>query len=101
MRGLRLILLPALALALFASAPTLWAVCGVERWSVKTGTDPDAGLVDLTRSTTETIPYLASLPPRPTSLPRSGRVQATETTQFLLNVLLTAYKLEDATATTT
>ena len=89
-------LLAALALALFAGAPTscLACTCGVERWSVKTGTDPDAGLVDLTRSTAATISYLASLP-APASLPDNGRVQPTETTQFLLDVLLTAYKRED------
>ena len=88
-------MLAALALALFAGAPTSWAcTCGVERWSVKTGTDPDAGLVDLTRSTAATISYLASLP-APASLPDNGRVQPTETTQFLLDVLLTAYKRED------
>jgi hypothetical protein len=26
-------------------------MCGVERWSVKTGTDPDAGMVDHSRPT--------------------------------------------------
>ena len=89
-------LLAALALALFVGGPTscLACTCGVERWSVKTGTDPDAGLVDLTRSTAATISYLASLP-APASLPDNGRVQPTETTQFLLDVLLTAYKRED------
>ncbi len=50
--------------------------------------------MDLTRSTAATISYLASLP-APASLPDNGRVQPTETTQFLLDVLLTAYKRED------
>ena len=65
-----------------------------ERWSVKTGTDPDASLVDLTHSTATTIRYLASLP-APASLPANGRVQPTETTQFVLDFMLTAYKRED------
>jgi len=34
--------------------------CGVERWSVKTGTDPDAHLVNLNAPTTTTISNLRS-----------------------------------------
>jgi len=34
-------------LALFSLPSPILAQCGVERWSVKTGTDPDAGLVNL------------------------------------------------------
>lgn len=67
--------------------------CGVERWSVKTGTDPDAGLVDLNNPVTQTIAYLTGLP-APASLPSNGRVQPTETTAFIVDATLIKYKLE-------
>jgi PKD repeat protein len=67
--------------------------CGVERWSVKTGTDPDAGLVDLAHPVPQTIAYLDSLTP-PSTLPANGRVQPTETTVFVVNATLVEYKLE-------
>jgi hypothetical protein len=41
LRGLCLLL----AVILLVVPSALYAQCGVERWSVKTGTDPDAGLV--------------------------------------------------------
>jgi hypothetical protein len=47
--------------------------CGVERWPVKTGTDIDAALVDLTRVAPTTIEMLQSLP-RPTSPPGTSRI---------------------------
>lgn len=65
--------------------------CGVERWAVKTGSDPAASQIDLTPRPT-TIPALTSLraPASPT-----GRVGPTETTTFILrNVTLTAIKME-------
>lgn len=67
--------------------------CGVERWSVKTGTDPDAGLVDLNNPVPQTIAYLTGLP-APSSLPSNGRVQPTETTDFVVDATLIEYKLE-------
>lgn len=67
--------------------------CGVERWSVKTGTDPDAGLVDINSSTATTIANLISIP-APSSLPANNRVQPTETTVFAVGATLTKYKLE-------
>lgn len=67
--------------------------CGVERWSVKTGTDPDAGLVDLAHPVQQTIAYLDSLTP-PATLPANARVQPTETTVFIVNATLVEYKLE-------
>src|SRR5690349_18268854 len=57
--------------------------CGVERWSVKTGTDPDAGLVDTSAATLTTIGYLDGLPVPYT--PSNGRAQPTETTMFQLS----------------
>ena len=67
--------------------------CGLERWSVKTGTDADASLIDLQSTTPTTIASLAALP-APSSLPPNNRIQPTETTIFQLNATLTEYKLE-------
>jgi hypothetical protein len=67
--------------------------CGVERWSVKTGTDADAGLINLQSTTPTTIAWLTSLP-APTTLPANNRIQPTETTVFQLHAMLTEYKLE-------
>src|SRR5438034_9644665 len=53
--------------------------CGVERWSVKTGTDADAGLINPQSTTQTTIASLISLP-APTTLPANNRIQPTETT---------------------
>src|SRR5712692_9521656 len=67
--------------------------CGVERWSVKTGTDADAGLINLQSTTQTTIASLGSLPAL-TTLPANNRIQPTETTVFQLQATLTEYKLE-------
>lgn len=68
--------------------------CGVERWSVKTGTDPDVGLINLQSTTPTTIAQLTSLT-APATLPSNNRVQPTETTVFQLQDTLTEYKLEN------
>ena len=67
--------------------------CGVERWSVKTGTDAGAGLINLQSTTQTTIASLISLP-APVTLPANNRIQPTETTVFKLQATLTEYKLE-------
>ncbi len=67
--------------------------CGVERWSVKTGTDPDAGLVNLNSVTRTTINDLRNIP-APATPPDNARVQLTETTQYSINGILTLYKKE-------
>jgi hypothetical protein len=76
-----------------AIASPIFAQCGVERWSVKTGTDADIGLVNVNASTATTITTLRALA-TPASLPSNNRVQPTETTVFTLNATLTQYKLE-------
>jgi len=58
-------------LFLFLPVRTL-AQCGVERWSVKTGTDPDAGLVNLNSPTATTIASLSSIA-TPSPLPDDQR----------------------------
>jgi hypothetical protein len=72
---------------------TAYAQCGVERWSVKTGTDADVGLVSLATSTATTIGNLIALQ-APANPPANNRVQPTETMVFVLNAILTEYKLE-------
>ena len=67
--------------------------CGVERWSVKTGTDADANLINLQSTTRTTIAALAALP-APSNPPANNRVQPTETTIFQLDATLVEYKLE-------
>ena len=83
-------------------ASSLWAAggsavavqCGVERWSVKTGTDPDAGSVDLGRAVSTTVADLTSLP-YPAGLPGNSRVRPTETTVFSVTATVSWYKRED------
>jgi hypothetical protein len=72
---------------------TLLAQCGVERWSVKTGTDADAGLVNLNSASSTTIATLRGLS-APSPIPANNRVSPTETTQWVINATLTQYKLE-------
>lgn len=81
------------SLAGLAVPATLRAQCGVERWSVKTGTDPDAGLVDLASSTSTTVATMRGLT-APNPIPTDSRVAPTETTVWVINATLTEYKLE-------
>jgi hypothetical protein len=82
-----------LAVLLLVVPTTLFAQCGVERWSVKTGTDADVGLVNLNSSTNTTIAALrAAAAPNP--IPANNRVSPWETTEWVLNATLTLYKLE-------
>jgi hypothetical protein len=82
-----------LAVILLVVPSALFAQCGVERWSVKTGTDPDAGLVNLNSSTSTTIASMRAIP-APSPIPSNNRVAPTETTQWVINATLTEYKLE-------
>src|SRR5262249_54223065 len=82
-----------LAVILLVVPSALFAQCGVERWSVKTGTDPDAGLVNLNSSSSTTIAAMRALT-APNPIPSNNRVSPTETTQWVINARLTGYKLE-------
>lgn len=83
-----------LILCLLISKPEVLAQrCGVERWSVKTGTDADAHSVGLSNPQTTTIAQLIALSP-PHPIPINSRVAPTETTVFVVNATLTDYKLE-------
>lgn len=86
----------ALGAALLASTlltRTVDAQCGVERWSVKTGTDPQAPSVNLGTYTSNTI-YNMHQSVRPASLPANGRVAPRETTQYRVTGTLVGYKRE-------
>jgi hypothetical protein len=74
-------------------AGALTGSCGVERWSVKTGTDADAGSISLQSTTQTTIASLDAIP-APSNLPANNRVKPTETTVYQLHATLTQYKLE-------
>jgi hypothetical protein len=65
--------------------------CGVERWAVKTGMDPDAAKVDQAKVLSSTVGALSALPApsRPT-----GRVAPTETSIFSVEATLTKIKME-------
>jgi hypothetical protein len=60
--------------AVGAQSIAIAVTCGVERWSVKTGTDPDAPLVNTSSVTPTTVAALDSLP-KPVSLPANNRIQ--------------------------
>src|SRR5213076_2248722 len=77
------------AILLVCSAQT-FAQCGVERWSVKTGTDQDVSLLNLGSKTSTTISSLVLLP-APNPIPDDRRVQPTETTVWVLNATLKKY----------
>jgi len=78
---------------LAATSPSRVTGCGVERWSVKTGTDPDARLVDQARVTPTNLGTLRALP-APVQPPLSSRVKPVETTVWSLDAILLRYKQE-------
>jgi hypothetical protein len=65
--------------------------CGIERWDVKTGTDPNASNVDQASVEKTTIAKLNALakPASPTS-----RIAPVEDTVYEITATLTAYKIE-------
>uniref|UniRef100_Q01PU7 Uncharacterized protein n=1 Tax=Solibacter usitatus (strain Ellin6076) TaxID=234267 RepID=Q01PU7_SOLUE len=83
----------ALIAVLAAACGGASAQCGVERWSVKTGTDPDNAKVALSTSTATTIASLVALP-TPSVLPPNNRLQPTESTVFVIDATLIEFKLE-------
>src|SRR5438046_5937596 len=90
----RIVLLPVATLTfLLSSSTALFSQCGVERWSVKTGTDADAGLVNLNSSTNTTIANMRAFT-APNPIPANNRVSPAETTQWVINATLTQFQLE-------
>ncbi|HEY2294574.1 MAG TPA: hypothetical protein VGM86_28065 [Thermoanaerobaculia bacterium] len=82
-----------LLIASLAPPDLLAQSCGVERWSVKTGTDADVGKVNLSSSTSNTIVTMRGWP-APNPIPANNRVSPYETTVWVLNATLVEYKLE-------
>src|SRR5436305_61908 len=75
-----------------AATPSLFA-CGVERWSVKTGTDADVGKINFASTTANTIATMRGWP-TPGTIPANNRIAPYETTVWVLNATLVEYKLE-------
>jgi hypothetical protein len=71
----------------------VFAQCGVERWSIKTGTDADAASINLSTYVSSTI-YNFYQSARPASIPTNSRVAPRETTQYQLSGTLTKYVKE-------
>lgn len=100
-RGLPLVAIVAVSVGLLTGVLPFTApfdedaggACGVERWSVKTGTDADASSIDLAHVVPTTIADLTSLA-KPASLPSDNRIRPTETTVFSVSAMLTVYKHE-------
>ena len=78
---------------LLISSSHLLAQCGVERESVKTGTDPDAPTVNLNAITSTTIANMRAFT-TPNPIPPNNRVSPAETTVWVINATLTLFKLE-------
>ncbi|HKO01920.1 MAG TPA: hypothetical protein VJ032_09525 [Thermoanaerobaculia bacterium] len=71
------------ALALTAAVP-LYAQCGVERWTIKTGTDAGASSVPLSTWISTTI-YNMQQSAHPSTLPATTRVAPRETNQYSIS----------------
>ncbi len=69
------------------------AQCGVERWSIKTGTDSGASAINLSTYTSNTI-YNFYQSVRPSTIPSNSRVAPRETTQYRVSGTLTKYVRE-------
>src|SRR5215472_14864026 len=93
MLRIRRLLLLVVAAGLLLSSTSIWSQCGVERWSVKTGTDPDASKVNLNSSTSTTIAAMRAFT-APNPIPPNNRVSPAETTVWVINATLTVFKLE-------
>src|SRR5438874_4686218 len=90
---MRLISYATITFALLLILPTHGrAQCGVERWSVKTGTDPDAGLVNLNTASPITFNNLLAVA-WPALIPDNQRLIPFETTLWTLNTTLQGYFL--------
>ncbi len=87
----RYLILLCLGAAFLLLPARAFAQCGGERWSVKIGSDPDAGLVNLSNPTPTTLASLTSLP-RPNPIPDNKRLQPTETTVWVINATLKQYQ---------
>lgn len=76
-------------MAVVASVPA-FAQCGVERWSIKTGTDSGAWSINLSTYISSTI-YNFHQSTKPSSLPCCSRISPRETNQYRLSATLIKY----------
>jgi hypothetical protein len=75
--------------------PAIAPHCGVERWAVKTGTDPAAGQVDVGHPTPTTVGWLASRPVPASWSEDSPRIAGSpEMTAYTVTATLVKYKEE-------
>jgi hypothetical protein len=81
------------ALLLFLAGLQVHAACGVERWSIKTGTDAQAPSISLSTYISTTIFNMLSSA-KPASLPANSRLSPRETNQYRLIGTLTKYVRE-------
>ena len=81
------------AVSLLMVPSALIAQCGVERWSVKTGTDADVSKVNLNAPTNTTITAMRAFS-APNPIPPNNRITGPETTVWVINATLTLFKLE-------
>src|SRR5207253_8437673 len=92
MKPRRILLFLSIAVFVALIPRSVFAQCGVVRWSVKTGTDQDAGLVNLGSSSSTTISNLTALA-APNPIPDTRRARPTETTVWVLNATLQKFVL--------
>src|SRR5947199_1285206 len=90
----RLLLLVVVSALCIRTSVSTSAQCGVERWSVKTGTDADVGMVNLNSSTNTTIANMRAFT-APNPIPANNRVSPAETTVWVINATMTKFKLEN------
>ena len=95
--------LAVLASLLFTASPTFakprhvpakTVHCGVERWSIKVGTDPDARQIDMSTVTDTTIHDLRQLTPPNDIKHFQGRATGVEDQLWELDATLTLFKTE-------
>lgn len=82
-----------LVVILMVVPSALFGQCGVERWSVKTGTDADVSKVNLNAPTNTTIAAMRAFT-APNPIPPNNRIVGPETTLWVINATLTLFKLE-------
>jgi len=80
-------------LVLLFHGSELYAQCGVERWSIKTGTDSQAPSISLSTYISTTI-YNMRSSTAPSSLPANSRIAPRELNQYQVSGTLTKYKRE-------
>jgi len=80
-------------LVMLSGSNELRAQCGVERWSIKTGTDSQAPSINLSTYISTTI-YNMWSSTQPSSLPANSRIAPRELNQYQVSGTLTKYKRE-------